>query len=66
MLTRTIGVVTGASVLTLMFQSFLATGAGVSASAAFLTAFQDVFAIAAAIPAISAVTLIGRAPRYTA
>jgi EmrB/QacA subfamily drug resistance transporter len=66
MLTRTIGVVTGASVLTLMFQSFLATGAGVSASAAFLTAFQDVFAIAAAIPAISAITLIGRAPRYSA
>jgi EmrB/QacA subfamily drug resistance transporter len=66
MLTRTIGVVIGASVLTLMFQSFLATGAAVSASAAFLTAFQDVFAIAAAIPAISAITLIGRAPRYSA
>jgi predicted MFS family arabinose efflux permease len=66
MLTRTVGVVTGASLLTLAFQSFLATEAGVSASAAFLTAFQDVFAIAAAIPAISAVALIGRAPRYLA
>ncbi|MBN9559205.1 MAG: MFS transporter [Alphaproteobacteria bacterium] len=66
MLTRTIGVVTGASVLTLMFQSFLGSGAGVSASAAFLAAFQGVFAVAAAIPAISAVTLIGRAPRYSA
>jgi hypothetical protein len=38
----------------------------VSASSAFLLAFQQVFAIAAAIPAISAVVLIGRAPRYSA
>jgi len=66
MLTRTIGVVIGASVLTLAFQSFLATGAHVPASAAFLSAFQSVFAIAAAIPAICAVALIGRAPRYSA
>jgi EmrB/QacA subfamily drug resistance transporter len=66
MLTRTLGVVTGASLLTLAFQSFLATGADVSASSAFLLAFQQVFAIAAAIPAISAVVLIGRAPRYSA
>ncbi len=66
MLTRTVGVVTGASVLTLAFQSFLATGAGVSASSAFLTAFQGVFVLAAIIPAICAVALIGRKPRYSA
>jgi hypothetical protein len=66
MLTRTLGVVTGASLLTLAFQSFLATRADVSASSPFLLAFQQVFAIAAAIPAISAVVLIGRAPRYSA
>jgi EmrB/QacA subfamily drug resistance transporter len=66
MLTRTIGVVIGASVLTLAFQSLLATGAGVSASSSFLSAFQGVFAIAAAIPAVSVVALLGRPARYSA
>lgn len=62
MLTRTIGVVIGASVLTLAFQSLRTAAAVVTASDSFLSAFQGVFAIAAAIPAISAVILLGRLP----
>ncbi len=47
MLSRTVGVVLGASLLTLAFRSLLAS----PAPSAFLPAFQGVFAMAAALPA---------------
>jgi len=66
MLTRTIGVVIGASILTLTFQSLLEADAGVSTASSFLSAFQGVFAIAAAIPVISSAALLRRPTRYPA
>lgn len=54
MLTRTVGVVVGASVLTLVFRTLLAG----PAAAAFLPAFQGVFVFAAAIPAVCAAVLL--------
>ena len=53
MLSRTVGVVLGASLLTLAFRSLLAS----PAPAAFLPAFQGVFAMAAALPAGCALAL---------
>ncbi len=49
MATRTIGTVTGATVLFLIFQ-MLRTSSGLQDNAAFLAAFQGTFRIAAAIP----------------
>ena len=51
MLTRTVGVVLGASLLALAYRSLL------SATGALLPALQGVFAISAAIPALCAITL---------
>ena len=55
MATRTIGTVTGATVLMLIFQ-WLRT----SAPDGFLAAFQATFRIAAAIPAVLVVIDLGR------
>ncbi|MCL2428048.1 MAG: MFS transporter [Alphaproteobacteria bacterium] len=52
MLTRTVGVVVGASVLILAFQTLLRTTGG-----AFTPAFQGLFALAAAIPAFCILAL---------
>ncbi len=52
MLTRTVGVVIGASVLTLAFRSMLGT------DGVFLSAFQAVFAFAAAVPAVCSAVLL--------
>jgi len=56
MITRTIGVVIGASVLTLALRSFF------DALGGFVPAFQCVFAIAAAVPAACAVALLPSLP----
>jgi hypothetical protein len=50
MATRSIGVVTGATVLMLIFQTLRATS-GLAEPQAFLAGFQGTFRIAAAIPA---------------
>jgi EmrB/QacA subfamily drug resistance transporter len=60
MVTRTIGVVTAATLLMLAFQSLRGSGAG-DASAGFLTGFQGAFQIAAAIPALLAIAFVLRA-----
>ena len=54
MMTRTVGVVTAATVLMLFFQTLRdgALGRGVPAEAAFLIGFQGAFHIAAAIPVL--------------
>ena len=59
MVTRTVGVVTGATVLMLIFQTLRAgaSDAGVPDTAAFLTGFQGAFHIAAALPVL--VTIAG-------
>jgi MFS family permease len=55
MLTRTIGVVAGATLLSLSFQA-------IEASAGFLPAFQRTFQFAAAVPAVVALALLLRLP----
>jgi len=52
MMTRTVGIVLGATVLMLVFQALRAAAAGAGATdpAAFIAAFQGTFRIAAAIP----------------
>ncbi len=59
MVTRTIGVVTGATVLMLIFQTMRtgALGAGMAEVPAFLTGFHGAFSIAAALPVL--VTVAG-------
>jgi MFS family permease len=59
MVTRTVGVVTGATVLMLIFQTLRsdASAGGVPDTAAFLTGFQGAFHIAAALPVL--VTIAG-------
>jgi MFS family permease len=65
MLTRTIGVVTGAAVLTLGFQTFqsaaLTQGAG--DTQAFLSAFRTIFRIAGIVAALTGLTVAWAAPR---
>jgi MFS family permease len=63
MATRSIGVVTGATVLMLIFQTLRATG-GPMEPQAFLAGFQGTFRIAAAIPA--ALVLLGLLRRLRA
>jgi MFS family permease len=67
MLTRTIGVVTGAALLTLLFQSFQRAdlAAGVNPAAAFLSAYQTVFWLAGAMALVTSglVAWSARAPR---
>ncbi|MBN8897315.1 MAG: MFS transporter [Rhodospirillales bacterium] len=58
MMTRTVGVVTGATLLMLLFQS-LRTGSGLPAGDAFLAGFGGTFALAAVLPA--AVVIVGLA-----
>ncbi|HVH75141.1 MAG TPA: MFS transporter [Stellaceae bacterium] len=55
MLTRTIGIVGGASVLTLLFHTFEAAAGGSGADAAFLAAFHGTFRLAAAASAVVAI-----------
>jgi len=54
MMTRTVGVVTGATVLMLIFQTIqsLAASNGASAQAAFLAGFHGAFQVAAALPVL--------------
>ena len=54
MVTRTVGVVTGATVLMLIFQTLRAgaSARGVPDTAAFLTGFQGAFHVAAALPVL--------------
>ena len=61
MMTRTLGTVSGATVLMLLFQTWRnhALVAGASESAAFLTGFGFTFQLAAALPTL--VLLIGLA-----
>ena len=66
MLTRTIGVVIGASVLTLMFRHSLPPARACPRRRGVPGGVPGVFAIAATIPAVCAMALIGRAPRYSA
>ncbi len=67
MLTRTIGVVTGAALLTLLFQGFERAdlAAGVNPTAAFLSAYQTVFWMAGAMALVTSglVAWSARAPR---
>jgi predicted MFS family arabinose efflux permease len=58
MATRTIGTVTGATVLMLIFQSLQATGDG------FVTAFQMTFRVAAALPVMLIVADVVRGLRH--
>jgi len=66
MLTRTLGVVCAASLLSLLFSAVeaaaLAAG-GADREAAFLTAFRATFALAAAVPALLLVPFLLRALR---
>ncbi|WP_428486585.1 MFS transporter [Rhodopila sp.] len=59
MATRSIGMVTGATVLMLVFQTLQASGG-------FVPAFQDTFRVAAAIPALLVVVGLVRRPRRRA
>jgi MFS family permease len=54
MMTRTVGVVTGATVLMLIFQTTrsLGTAAGIPDGAAFLSGFHAAFRVAAALPVL--------------
>jgi hypothetical protein len=56
-LTRTIGVLGGATVLSLIFQAF-------EPAHGFFGAFQRTFAIAAATPALAAILILSRARRW--
>jgi MFS family permease len=65
MMTRTVGVVTGATVLMLVFRTVRAgaVAAGVDDAAAFLAGFQDAFWLAAGLAGIVLVTLLLRGKR---
>lgn len=65
MLTRTLGVVSAASLLSLLFDSAeaAALAGGADRDAAFLTAFRAVFGLAAAVPALLMVPFLLRARR---
>jgi len=65
MLTRTIGVVTGAAVLTLGFQAFqsVALTEGAGDAQAFLAAFRTMFRIAGIVAAMTGLTVAWSAPR---
>jgi MFS family permease len=62
MMTRTVGVVTGATVLMLVFRSVRAhaTAAGAGEAAAFLTGFQTAFWASAALAGLVLLTLLLR------
>jgi MFS family permease len=62
MMTRTVGVVTGATVLMLVFRSVRAhaTAAGADEAAAFLTGFQTAFWASAALAGLVLLTLLLR------
>jgi MFS family permease len=62
MMTRTLGIVTGATVLMLGFQTLRAAAAdgGASDAAAFLVGFQGVFRLAALLPALVAAAALLR------
>ena len=62
MVTRTVGVVTGATVLMLIFQTLRAgaVARGASDTAAFLTGFQSAFHIAAALPVLVVLAALAR------
>jgi len=68
MLTRTIGVVTGAAVLTLAFQTLeaAALAAGAAKTEAFMTAFQTVFRICGIAAALTGALVAwpGRGKRH--
>ena len=67
MLTRTLGVVCAASLLSLLFSAVeaaaLAADSGANREAAFLTAFRATFSVAAAVPALLLVPFLLRALR---
>ena len=62
MMTRTLGIVTGATVLMLGFQTFRmrAAASGMGDAAAFLGGFQDVFRLAALLPLAVTVAAMAR------
>jgi MFS family permease len=62
MMTRTMGIVTGATVLMLGFQTLrsAAVDGGAGDAAAFLTGFQGVFRLAALLPALVVVAALAR------
>jgi hypothetical protein len=62
MVTRTIGVVTAATTLMLIFQSLRsgATAAGATPTEAFLAGFQGAFHVAALLPALVVVAALLR------
>jgi MFS family permease len=62
MVTRTVGVVTGATVLMLIFQTLRAgaVARGMPDTAAFLTGFQSAFHIAAALPVLVVLAALAR------
>ncbi len=68
MLTRTIGVVTGAAVLTLAFQAIESAAAsrGAGAAQAFLTAFHAIFRLAGIAAALTGALVAWSAPRRRA
>jgi MFS family permease len=65
MLTRTIGVVTGAAVLTLAFQTFqsAALSEGAGDAQAFLSAFRTMFRLAGIVAALTGLMVVCAAPR---
>jgi hypothetical protein len=65
MLTRTIGVVTGAAVLTLAFQTFqsAALSEGAGDAQAFLSAFRTMFRLAGIVAALTGLMVACAAPR---
>jgi len=62
MMTRTVGVVTGATVLMLIFQALRGTAlhAGAADQAAFLSGFQGAFRLSAVIPVLIALAMLLR------
>lgn len=62
MMTRTVGVVTGATVLMLIFQTLRASASarGYGETGAFLSGFQGAFRIAAGLPALVVVAGLAR------
>ena len=58
MLTRTIGVVIGASGLTLAFQALQSAAGGTGNQEAFLTAFHTLFRLAGLVAALTAALVI--------
>ena len=62
MMTRTLGIVIGATVLTLVFQRFSADAAsgGADATAAFVSGFDSAFRFAAALSAVVVMAAVAR------